>query len=296
MNNRQGKIDWYQELGALISSFRRPWFPQTLQASLQKLYPYDYFLLVFYTKNKPLRIIRSDFRDEKIRQALSYFISSTYRADPPWLLHNEGLLKTGIYTMHDLSKQAKHIKTHGWDKIEFLIKDDTELQGFRTKGWPSHLRELCIIIEIDEMQACCISLYKSGLYTGFDYMEHESSIAIKTVMPSLSALMKAYFSAPPGRKYLEQDIEAGIKITGMDTKILSEFFVQFYQINLTKRELDIFVRLLDGHSLVAIADELCISLHTAKTHRRNVYRKAGEGNITKLIGQYIKFKQEQTSH
>jgi LuxR family transcriptional regulator of csgAB operon len=47
---------------------------------------------------------------------------------------------------------------------------------------------------------------------------------------------------------------------------------------LTQRETEILDQLSRGYSNQHIADSLCISLHTVKTHLHNIYRKIGVGN------------------
>lgn len=44
-------------------------------------------------------------------------------------------------------------------------------------------------------------------------------------------------------------------------------------VELTPRETEILRMLVDGHTAAALADTLCISVHTANAHVRNIYRK-----------------------
>ncbi|WP_454882003.1 response regulator transcription factor [Sphingobacterium detergens] len=43
----------------------------------------------------------------------------------------------------------------------------------------------------------------------------------------------------------------------------------------TKREREILECIVEGKMSKTIADELCISLHTINTHRKNILAKAG---------------------
>lgn len=45
------------------------------------------------------------------------------------------------------------------------------------------------------------------------------------------------------------------------------------KVNLTRREREILLRVFSGESNQEIADDLCISYHTVKTHIYNIYRK-----------------------
>ena len=52
---------------------------------------------------------------------------------------------------------------------------------------------------------------------------------------------------------------------------------------LSNRELDIFRLLLQGMRVNAISDELCLSEKTVSSHKINIMRKLGMGNMTELV-------------
>lgn len=54
-------------------------------------------------------------------------------------------------------------------------------------------------------------------------------------------------------------------------------------LDLTKRELQIIQLLKKGMDSKAIADHLCISLNTAKNHRRNIFEKTNTNKVTELL-------------
>ncbi|WP_372452699.1 helix-turn-helix transcriptional regulator [Gordonia paraffinivorans] len=56
--------------------------------------------------------------------------------------------------------------------------------------------------------------------------------------------------------------------------------------HLTRREREVFVRLLAGESNAVIAAELVISVETVKSHVRQILRKCGAANRAELIGKY----------
>lgn len=53
--------------------------------------------------------------------------------------------------------------------------------------------------------------------------------------------------------------------------------------NLTRRELQIADKLLDGATVREIAGEIGISVHTAKTHVKNIYGKLGVSNRVEFV-------------
>ena len=56
-------------------------------------------------------------------------------------------------------------------------------------------------------------------------------------------------------------------------------FIGFF----SKRELEIIGLIKDGLSSKMIAGEIHISQHTVQTHRKNIMRKIGGGNMTELL-------------
>ncbi|WP_157718037.1 LuxR C-terminal-related transcriptional regulator [Gramella sp. MAR_2010_147] len=55
----------------------------------------------------------------------------------------------------------------------------------------------------------------------------------------------------------------------------------------TKREMQIVVRLSRGFNAEQIANELNLSPHTIKTHRRNILKKSGCTNTTELVAKCL---------
>ena len=53
--------------------------------------------------------------------------------------------------------------------------------------------------------------------------------------------------------------------------------------NLSAREGEILPYIARGHRPAYVADMLCISEHTVRTHLRNIYRKLGVGSREELI-------------
>jgi len=56
----------------------------------------------------------------------------------------------------------------------------------------------------------------------------------------------------------------------------------------TKREREILKCIVEGKMSKTIADELCLSLHTVNTHRKNILAKAEVKTPVDLIAKAIK--------
>ena len=59
--------------------------------------------------------------------------------------------------------------------------------------------------------------------------------------------------------------------------------------NLTEREQEILIHLLQAKSQQQISDELVIALGTVKTHIHNIYQKTESGNRNQIIAKYQEF-------
>ena len=55
------------------------------------------------------------------------------------------------------------------------------------------------------------------------------------------------------------------------------------QFELSAREIEIIERIAEGLSSKEIGDLLCISEHTVKTHRKNIFRKTQVKSVDELI-------------
>ncbi|MCF6275255.1 MAG: helix-turn-helix transcriptional regulator [Robiginitomaculum sp.] len=275
-------INWYEDIAELIAAFNTEWFPQILQGALQNLFQYDYFLLVLYEKNRSLRIVRSDFRDVTINQALRYLEEENYIAEAMYRLFGANKLTPGLYSMGDLCSQAKKLPAIDIDGLPHILQSEGEEMGYRTVGWPKSLQETCIVIPIDDHHCAAISLYNTGL----SGTKQVSTQSLEIAFPTIAALVRAYFSSPFGKKWQYGQRRLKADPTLKDHSAVRQFFSSRYTVDLTQREAEIFAYLLDGNTVSAIANELCISIHTAKTHRRNVYSKIGHGNQVELRNQF----------
>lgn len=283
-------INWYTDIGELLEALGTSWFPITLQGALQRVFHYDYFFMVLCVKNGPLKIIRSDFQEQEINLALQYFESETYVVDPIYRLFCEGNLPEGVYKMADLAIKCKSLGEPKNYSQSFLIFDQIEEIGHRTKGWPKNLNEYCIIISINEQKLVAISLYNCGLRRN----RIEEYHAIRVIFPALAALVRRHYNIKGlNIKTVTDSTEAIINQEQKQDQSLNSNVIQFFRsehgTELTNREASVFAFFLDGITVPVIADELCISAHTVRTHRRNVYRKLGHGRLTELINQFHKY-------
>jgi len=125
---------------------------------------------------------------------------------------------------------------------------------------------------ISKMPNCFISFYNVHFEAGFENKAIEQGIhglfyqqeSFKTLPKAIAAILNGelWFS----RKTISRCLTNGHSSTNnrVSTDMAS---------CLTEREREILIRIATGVGNQQIADELCISLHTVKTHIYNIYKK-----------------------
>lgn len=96
-----------------------------------------------------------------------------------------------------------------------------------------------------------------------------------------SDIIEAIHSAVKGVTYLSPSISSRVieDYVSMNKKSSQE---ELYD-NLTNREREVFQMIVEGNSTKKIAETLCLSPSTVKSHRANIMEKLNMNNISKLI-------------
>lgn len=96
-----------------------------------------------------------------------------------------------------------------------------------------------------------------------------------------SDIVKAIFSAVKGETFLSPSISSQVieDYVGMNKKTSQE---ELYN-TLTNREREVFQMMVEGYPTKKIAEMLCLSPSTVKSHRSNIMEKLKMDNISKLI-------------
>ncbi|MCX7821626.1 MAG: LuxR C-terminal-related transcriptional regulator [Brevinematales bacterium] len=92
------------------------------------------------------------------------------------------------------------------------------------------------------------------------------------------------------KNYYDDDAEMSMMLGKELTKnIFIDSFCESF--NISKREKDILIMLLNGKNNREICSKLCISVNTIKTHISNIYQKTGVNNRIELLKLMLKFKE-----
>lgn len=89
-------------------------------------------------------------------------------------------------------------------------------------------------------------------------------------------MIKAIVAVFQGKNYLSSDVATNLIFSAQETE--KNAFSQ-----LSSRELQIAIKIVDGHKVSDIADELSISPKTVNTHRYRVHEKLGINNDIELV-------------
>ena len=94
-------------------------------------------------------------------------------------------------------------------------------------------------------------------------------------------IIRAIHAAMQGDTFLSPSISRRVieDYVGMNKKNLQE---ELYN-TLTNREREVFQMMVEGNSTKTIAEELCLSPSTVKSHRANIMEKLKMDNLSKLI-------------
>lgn len=271
----------FSEIGELISAIGTTWFGNTLPAVLYCAFDFDYFLLARYTKGQPMHIIRSDFRDIEMQQTLHYLVTETYVAEPIYRLFNANKTQGGIFNMADLTRKSLSLPTPVDYDLPHLIVDKDEEIGWRTVGWPEYQQETCILTPLTNGELIAVSLFTIGMSA----VGTSNLGKLEPIFPIIENSIARHYDVLEyiSNKFSFKHADVNKTISQEEVKA---FFSHQFSVLVTPREAEIFSQLLQGNTLSAIAEALCISVYTASTHRRNVYRKIGHGRLLELINQF----------
>ncbi|MFM0739405.1 helix-turn-helix transcriptional regulator [Paraburkholderia xenovorans] len=157
------------------------------------------------------------------------------------------------------------IRDHGIDADlrRYLVESPDEELGYRTIGWPEKLEEIGLYFE------ACTGVVELGIYR-----ERATRCLPDSSLNELTALCLPVAAAFDRHAIL------------VDRSPRRRAAMPFAHLSVRERE--VTELLLIGCSSDAIALRLCISRHTVKDHRKQIFRKLGIGTLAELFAEYHK--------
>ena len=238
-------------LAETIKSLRKKDFSVYLNRWLRTLANHDNTTILAYFRDETPQILFADSETRAVHQNMSHvYLSGAYLLDPFYELHNSGV-ETNLYRMSDIAPDQfsrnqyfleYYQRTTIIDEIAFII-------------WPSPQMSVHVCLGRD-------------LQSKRRFTIRELSSA-KQVLPIVETLICEHWG---NLRFNSED--HGENVLERMVRLVAET----HGINLTKRQAEVALLVLRGHSSASIGLRLDISPQTVKVFRKQLYRKC---NISK---------------
>ncbi|MEP3675489.1 MULTISPECIES: helix-turn-helix transcriptional regulator [unclassified Sulfitobacter] len=237
--------------------------------AVSALYPCEAAFAVLNRPNASPVYLADSYADLSSKAAVQRYVTSTFEINP---VHNaiRGGLGGGVYRMADLAPDNWSATTAD------VIADDAEEISFRTPGWPQGLREVSVLVELEDGMVGEISLARAAASKGIPDADLD---ALRSVLPLIRSAFLRLASNSINNLPLDQTKSRSLASFGNDI--------------LSPREAEIIQMILKGHSSLSISLSLDIALPTVKSHRRNAYAKLGISTQQQLFHAYLKSREPE---
>ena len=213
-------------------------------------------------RNAPPVLLCDTYPEGAPKQAVQTYVTQTYLLNPVYNAYLAGLSQ-GVHRMADLAPD-------NWQRLG-AFEDPEEEVGYRTPGWPRHLEELSVTVNLPEGEMGEISLARPAADGGYT-PEHVARLV------SFVALFAAAF------RILWHDHPK------TEDRLQPQGLGAFAADILSPREAEIVQLILQGHSSLSIGLRLGIALPTVKTHRRNAYQRLGISTQQQLFNAFLRWQ------
>ena len=243
-------------LAETIKSLRKKDFSVYLNRWLRTLANHDNTTILAYFRDETPQILFTDSETVAVHQNMSHvYLSGAYLLDPFYELHNSGA-DSNLYRMSDIAPDQfsrnqyfleYYQRTTIIDEIAFII-------------WPSPQISIHVCLGRD---------VKSK--RRFTIREISST---KQVLPIVETLVFEHW----GNLRFSSD-DHGENVLDRMVRLVSES----HSINLTKRQAEVALLVLRGHSSASIGLRLGISPQTVKVFRKQLYQKCNISSQAELF-------------
>ena len=243
-------------LAQTIKSLKKNDFSMYFNRWLRTLANHDNTTILAYFRDETPQILLTDSETRAVHQNMSHvYLSGAYLLDPFYELHNSGA-DTNLYRMSDIAPDQfsrnqyfleYYQRTTIIDEIAFII-------------WPSPQISVHVCLGRD---------IKSK--RRFTIREISST---KQVLPIVETLVCEHW----GNLRFSSD-EHGENVLERMVRLVAET----HSINLTKRQAEVALLVLRGHSSASIGLRLEISPQTVKVFRKQLYRKCNISSQAELF-------------
>ena len=243
-------------LAETIKSLKKNDFSVYFNRWLRTLANHDNTTVLAYFRDETPQILLTDSETRAVHQNMSHvYLSGAYLLDPFYELHNSGA-DTNLYRMSDIAPDQfsrnqyfleYYQRTTIIDEIAFII-------------WPSPQMSVHVCLGRD---------VKSK--RRFTIREISST---KQVLPIVETLVCEHWG---NLRFSRED--HGENVLERMVRLVAET----HSINLTKRQAEVALLVLRGHSSASIGLRLGISQQTVKVFRKQLYRKCSISSQAELF-------------
>lgn len=246
-------------------------FYEQLSRRIDAIVPYAFSVIYLYRPNAAPAQLYCDRVPEKNRRGFQNYLDVTYVINPVYRAFKSGIA-SGVYRMGEITPDGYFDTMRA--RADRIKPDTIETIGFLTLGWPSHMEELLLLIELGEGELVEISVSRK-LDNGFSKADIDLA---ERVFPILASCFRRHWQLCSG------SIEPRLEEAQLD-RALHDFAAD----TLSPREQDVVQYILMGHSTHSISSHLGTSIPTVKTHRKNAYRKLTIATQAELFAQFVAF-------
>ena len=215
-------------------------------------------VLVFSGESRPRVLFKQAFGEDVFTLLESQYLSASYLLDPVYQFHLQGN-PAGIYWLGEMAPDSfLRTRYYQWYYGRIGIGD-----------------EITLFLPVNETTTITISMGMDR-NSGKRFAAAEER-ALKGLQPVLFALMEKDWQSR------NQQSDESAKGTGSLAERLRELVSARHDIALSKRQAEVALLILQGHSSPSIAAKLDLSPHTVKVFRRQLYARCSIKSQSELF-------------
>ena len=243
---------------------------------IRRIAPYDGLIFFLYRPGAAPVILSNAGLGGSYQQGLDNYLDHTYLLNPVYQAFKSGI-ESGVYLMSEILPDGHSDQICA---VEFEINIDVkETIGYLTPGWPKHMEELMLLINLPDGSMIEVTVLRKRRI-GFSGSE---KLDMRQVFPVAAAVFQRHW------QLMNQDFSTHASRPSLDSS-----FDEFGADILTDRENQVVKLVLTGHSSESISLRLGTSVPTIKSHRRNIYSKLEIGSQAELFARFIGFLAART--
>ena len=250
--------DIHENLAVAITAIGKPEFYPALTSYLRQCVTYDNVIVIIFTGSSiPKVLYKRIYGPDVFRHLADLYLPAAYLLDPIYHFHlKRG--EAGLYRLLDVAPdQFRRSRYFEWYYGRIGITD-----------------EISVILPISKNTTITISMGKDSS-SAQDFSTHEE-LHLRSQQPVIMSLLNAHWDAseaPP------TPIGHSAPIT--DTLIAD--MRAHHDILLSKRQAQVALLILQGHSSLSIGLHLGISPQTVKVFRKQLYKKCNLSSQAELF-------------